>query len=344
MRQGPSKRSATPAKPRSSILPRGWVLTSLSSLGEWRGGGTPNKGVERFWANGSIPWVSPKDMKRSVIDDAQDKITPEAVSQSATQLIPAGSILIVTRSGILKHTLPVAVTLKEVAINQDIKALTPFAGIDPAFVAWQLRSESRRILEATAKAGTTVDSIAFPLLREFEFKLAPVNEQSRILARLEPLMARCASVRKELSRISQLIPQYRRATLDAAFRGALTHRKVAGHKPAGWKQVPLRSLLVEPPANGISPRAATSGRGTLSLKLTATTSGFMRLDDAAVKLVDISLPPASKYWLKPGDLLVQRANSLEHVGAAAIYEGRRHKYIYPDLMIRGIWQRRLLNI
>jgi type I restriction enzyme S subunit len=42
----------------------------------------------------------------------------------------------------------------------------------------------------------------------------------------------------------------------------------------------------------------------------------------------------SRLWLAPGDLLVQRSNSLEHVGATAIFNGPSNTYIYPDLMMR----------
>jgi len=56
---------------------------------------------------------SPKDMKCDLITDAQDYITKEAVAQSATNLVEAGSILIVVRSGILQHKLPVAVALQQ---------------------------------------------------------------------------------------------------------------------------------------------------------------------------------------------------------------------------------------
>src|SRR3954465_14966197 len=96
-----------------SELPLGWATTSLGR------------------------WVSPKDMKSPVVHDAEDHITDAAVEASATQVIRPGSVLIVTRSGILRHSLPVATTAQDVALNQDLKALTPACGILPTFVAAQ---------------------------------------------------------------------------------------------------------------------------------------------------------------------------------------------------------------
>ena len=241
----------------------------------------------------------------------------------------------VTRSGILQHTLPVAFTATDVAINQDLKALLPHPGISGRFVALQLRAEAERILQSCVKAGTTVESIDFNRLREFPVRIAPADEQVRIVAKLDPLLARCALVLAELARVERLAARQRRAALSAAFRGVLNRApKDKDGNLIGWTTAPLSSLIVGRPANGLSPRSASGERGTMSLRLTATTSGELRLDEAAIKRVDVIVPPESKYWLKPGDLLVQRANTLEYVGAAAIFEGEENTFIYPDLMMR----------
>ncbi|MDP1898207.1 MAG: restriction endonuclease subunit S, partial [Sulfurimicrobium sp.] len=114
--------------------PTGWRLLPLKELGFWVGGGTPSKAKPAYWETGTIPWVSPKDMKTERIHDSEDHITEQAVSESTANLIPTGSVLLVTRSGILRHTLPVAITTVPVTVNQDLKALTPKEGILPEYV------------------------------------------------------------------------------------------------------------------------------------------------------------------------------------------------------------------
>jgi type I restriction enzyme S subunit len=318
-----------------SDLPRGWARVALGDLGRWQGGGTPSKSVDQFWRNGTIPWVSPKDMKRRVIDDAIDKLNERALSHSSTKLVPPGSVLIVARSGILQHSLPVAVTAREVAINQDLKALVPRPGVNARFVAAQLRANAREVLEAAMKSGTTVESLDFDRLKAFEIPLAPTSEQARIVAKLEPLLARCDTIRVEVNRVEKLTAHRRRSALAAAFRGALTRApRDPDGELVGWRTIPLGSLLSERPANGISPRSSPTANGAFTLRLSATTSGTLRLDADTVKRVELVPAPDSKYWLWPGDLLVQRANSLEYVGAAAIFEGEERTYIYPDLMMR----------
>src|SRR5436190_24277577 len=73
---------------------------ALRSLGTWIGGGTPSKGNPSFWAGGTIPWVWPKDSQVPRIRDAEDHITVDAVASSTTNLIKAGAVVLVVRSGI----------------------------------------------------------------------------------------------------------------------------------------------------------------------------------------------------------------------------------------------------
>ena len=103
----------------------------LNSLGRVYGGKTPSKSNSRFWEEGSIPWVSPKDMKVYEISSSQDFITDLALTDGGMNLVPKGSILMVTRSGILAHTFPVAITMCNLTINQDIKGVL---GIFPSKV------------------------------------------------------------------------------------------------------------------------------------------------------------------------------------------------------------------
>ncbi len=205
-----------------SELPNGWVEAELGEVGHWQGGGTPSKSNPEYWTKGTIPWVSPKDMKTSRISSAEDLITPQAIQGSATNLVPSGTILLVTRSGILKHSLPVAVTDREVAINQDLKALTPSTELEPEFIAQQVRSKARFILRHCTKAGTTVDSVDFKKLQGVSISLPPLAEQERIVAQLDALSARSARARKDLARIDTLVKRYKQAVLSKAFSGELT--------------------------------------------------------------------------------------------------------------------------
>jgi type I restriction enzyme S subunit len=199
----------------------GWEKTTLGEIGHWFGGGTPSKSNSLFWTGGSIPWVSPKDMKCDVINDAQDHITEEAITQSATNLVEKGSILIVVRSGILQHTLPVAITARQVTLNQDLKAILPNKNVLPEYLAFALKAFERDILHTCTKTGTTVQSLELPVFLRYEIPIAPLPEQRRIVAEIEKQFTRLEEGVSALKRVQANLKRYRAAVLKAACEGRL---------------------------------------------------------------------------------------------------------------------------
>ncbi len=227
----------------SSNLPPGWASMRLGDLGEWNGGGTPSKSESSYWTNGSIPWVSPKDMKVLVISDSIDHVTKKAVTESAAKLIPAGSILFVTRSGILVHTFPVARTVVPVTVNQDLKALTPSPALDPSYIAWGTRANGSAILEQCSKDGTTVASVDTALLHSFRLPIAPLPEQRRIVEAIESYFTRLDDAVLSLERVQRNLKRYRASVLKAAVEARLVPTEAELARAEGRDYEPASVLL-----------------------------------------------------------------------------------------------------
>lgn len=160
-------------------IPKSWEVKRFGDLGRWRGGGTPSKSNSQFW-QGKIPWISPKDMKDEFISDSEDHISENAISDSSCNLINSNSILVVVRSGILKHTLPVAISTTTLAVNQDMKALTVGNQTTPLFVFHYLKSNNQKILRSVLKAGNTVESVDFSVFSDYPIPLPHIDEQLKI--------------------------------------------------------------------------------------------------------------------------------------------------------------------
>ena len=160
-------------------------LVSLADLGKWYGGGTPSKARPEYWNTGEIPWVSPKDMGRSVLSSTMDHITSTAVSSSATKLVPGGSVAIVARSSILNHTLPVAYVPMPVALNQDMKALVVREGILAKFVYYALEAHAEEILLKVRRMGGSVASLDSSRLRSFQIPIPQIEDQEQIVELLD---------------------------------------------------------------------------------------------------------------------------------------------------------------
>lgn len=226
-------------------LPNAWAWVAMGETGSWSGGGTPSKDNPEYWTKGKVPWVSPKDMKSSENGETEDYVTDDAVRESATAKVPAGSVLVVTRSGILRHSLPVAVTRLPVAINQGLKAPTPHAGISSDFIAYAFQAQEKQILHSCTKDGTAVQSIEFPSLKRILIPLPPSPEQARIADARDKLFSDLDAGVAALERAREKLKPYRASVLKAAVEGALTADWREQHPHAEPASELLKRILVE---------------------------------------------------------------------------------------------------
>ena len=180
-------------------IPKSWEVKKLGETGKWKGGGTPSKSNPEFW-EGNIPWVSPKDMKYEYISQTEDYVSDLAVANSSTNLIDSGAILIVVRSGILKHTLPVAISKCNLTINQDMKALSVSKKFSNLFIYHYLVAKNHVVLRSTLKAGNTVESIDTQVFSDYLIPTPPLHEQIAIANIIETI---ASQIRKKNQKLSQ---------------------------------------------------------------------------------------------------------------------------------------------
>lgn len=186
-------------QPHISVDPE-WPFVRLGDHFSTSSGGTPSKGNKDFWI-GEIPWVSPKDMKSDVIVDTLDHLSDTAVADSAMKVFPADTVVCVVRSGILKHTFPVALLSRSMCINQDLIALRPKdEAISPRFLLYLLKTESSAILTEGIKPGVTVQSFYKDFFKDYQVPLPPLAVQERVVQEIEVEQALVAGSRQLIAR------------------------------------------------------------------------------------------------------------------------------------------------
>lgn len=201
---------------------RDWSKIAMKDLGTWNGGGTPSKANSKFWTDGTVPWLSPKDMGPFEIKETQDKITESALSESTVKKIPPSSIVFVVRSGILERKLPIALTGIETTLNQDMKALTCNSQILPRFAMYALVAFEQDILTTCRKTGTTVASINTKALMNYSLNVPTSEIQRSILREIESQISLTDESAKYLENLASQGNRLRRSLLQAAFTGQLT--------------------------------------------------------------------------------------------------------------------------
>lgn len=283
------------------------------------GGGTPRKANSDFYGGG-IPWVTPKDMKQARISETQVTLTETGVSASPAKLVPAGSTILVVRSGVLKHTLPVALNSTPATLNQDMKALSPSSLIDSEYL-FRLVKHLEPVVLGWVRA-TTADNFPIQNLLNHSIPLPPLDEQRRIAAILDKADA---------------IRQKRRQAI--AHLDTLTQSIF--HEMFGQieESVPFADLVDEF-RYGTSNKSADTGYP--ALRIPNVVQGRLNLE--ALKSVPVTEAELNRLKLEHGDLLFVRTNgNSAHVGRCAMFDAdvtRNSKYshepwIYASYLIRA---------
>ena len=109
------------------------------------------------------------------------------------------------------------------AIGRGLAALRPLDGGETKYFLYLIRRYQAGL--AALGTGTTFGAISGDTLKNFVIPLAPLEQQKRIVAKIEELFSHIDAGIKALKKARQLLKQYRQSVLKAAFSGKLTTGK-----------------------------------------------------------------------------------------------------------------------
>ena len=198
-----------------NCAPDGWEVQSLGEIFKFRGGGTPDKKNPEYW-NGQIPWASVKDIKSKYLEKTIDHISEKGLRESAANLATVGDLVLLTRIEPGKT----AIVKRDVAVNQDCKIAKPLGCVDVYWGYYLFQNLEREFIKRSS--GTTVLGIRLNDVHGIEVSLPPLNEQKRIVAKIEELFSELDNGIAALKTAREQLKVYRQAVLKHAFEGKLT--------------------------------------------------------------------------------------------------------------------------
>ena len=203
-------------------IPEHWEVKKIKFFCKFNGGGTPSKDNLKFWENGNIPWVSPKDMKSDRINKTQDYITQLAVKNSATNYVSPNSLLIVVRSGILQRKIPVALNDVTVTLNQDMKALSLHKNVmSSEYLKYFIEGNNDSLLVEWTKEGATVESIEHEFIANGQIPIPPLEEQEKLVEYLNKLdESMLYTIENQIVQIEKL-KEYKTTLINSAVTGKI---------------------------------------------------------------------------------------------------------------------------
>ena len=285
----------------------------IASLGDLslfhvESGGTPKSEVEEFW-NGGIAWATLVDLPAtdfiSQITTTKRTISDKGLKDSSAKMIPANSVIVSTRATIGR----IAINRIPIATNQGFKnvIIKDLSRVIPEYLAFAI-TKLVPTMEAWATGGTFKE-ISKSKFCELQIPLPPIAIQQEIVNEIEGY---------------QKVINGARAVID-------NYRPHIAIEP-DWEIVKLGDIIESKPKNGYSGSPVDYPTDLKVLTLTATTSG--KMDLSKFKFLDENIPIDSPCRCRRGDIYLQRGNTKELVGTAAIFDVDDENFIYPDLMIR----------
>jgi type I restriction enzyme S subunit len=306
-------------------LPVGWVEVPIGDLCELRNG-RAFKPAE--WTDEGIPIVRIQNL-----NNWQAKFNHYQGEVDANHLLGGGELLFAW-SGTPGTSFGAHIWAGgKAALNQHIFRVDfDEVSLRKDFFRYAINQKLNDLIDI-AHGGVGLRHVTKGKFEQTEVCLPPLNEQRRIAAKLDTTLAAVDACRQRLDGVAAILKRFRQAVLSAATSGELTREWREENPIDGkWEEGCLHELLSSKPRNGYSPKPADQETPIKSLTLSATTTG--RFKPEHFKYIDQSIPVDSHLWLTPGDILIQRANTLEYVGISAIYNGPEKTFIYPDLMMK----------
>ncbi|OZG59683.1 HsdS specificity protein of type I restriction-modification system [Bifidobacterium myosotis] len=196
-----------------------WEQRKLGEVASFGGGHTPSMADAANYLGGKNLWVTSQDVKQHYLDNTTTMISEKGAAELTRY--PVGSLVMVTRSGILRHTLPVAMLRKPATVNQDIKAIQTNVSCSGSWLLQYFVAHNKSLLLEYGKTGTTVESIDFSKLKSMNLLMPSAREQQAIgsfFSRLDDLIT--LHQRKQLA----MDPGWS-ALLDWLNHGILHRRK-----------------------------------------------------------------------------------------------------------------------
>jgi len=314
--------------PEIGEIPDDWKLVTVNDIAsKILGGGTPSKSNEEYWG-GNIPWASVKDLGEMELAEPEDYITEDGVENSATNIIPANSVIISTRMTVGEPFLNTV----EMAINQDMKAILPNSGqVNALFLVYSLWDKDSYL--KSLGRGTTVDGITTQDLSRTHLGLPSLEEQRKIASVLY-------TVDEAIQKTEEVIEQTERTKRGVAqdlFCHSINEQDTVdtwlGKIPATWDTVPFKEL-VQSNRNGLYKSTDAYGEGYPIAKMGNALEERI-LDMSTADRLELTKNEKEKYALKKGDLIfARRAQEVSAAGDCCYVPELDELTVFESSLIR----------
>lgn len=306
-------------------IPVDWEAAKLGDVVlAFYNGGTPNTKIKQYWS-GNIPWITGADFLDQKVSQIRKHITHKGVTNSATNIIPKGNLLVVTRTGVGK----LAIAPFDVAISQDITGVIVNKHKSTSdFLYWYLNHHATQL--KTLKQGTSINGILREDLSSYLISLPPLLEQNKIAE----ILTTVDEAIEETDAIIKKTKEIKKGLMQKLLSRGIGHKRFKktenGEMPVEWNAVKLGDLCTGKPEYGANVSAIDRNDNLPRyVRITDVSDNGHLLRNT---WQSINRKAAEPYILKEGDFLFARSGAT--VGKTYLYRKEDGECAFAGYMIR----------
>ena len=169
-------------------------------------------------------------MKSKYITSSQLRLSTLGAEQM--QMYQPDTLLLVTRSGILRHTLPVAILKECATINQDLKAIILYMPQLAEYIYVCLKGMETQLLLKYTKSGTTVENVNFDEFQKVLLPIPSIQQIDRIMSSTGSAESVVSTIEDDKAALADYVIKAKSKILDLAIRGQLVPQDPADEPAA----------------------------------------------------------------------------------------------------------------
>ncbi len=214
-----------------------WEATVLGEIAKWGSGGTPSRKIDEYFT-GDIPWLKTGELGPMYVDDAEEKITEEAILKSNAKVFPKGSVGIAMYGATIGKT---SIFNAPLATNQACAVAQPNEDINAVFLYYYLLSQKYDLIRKGQ--GGAQPNISQGVLKEHPICVPRIEEQEQIICEIESRLSVCDNILANIEEGLEKSEALRQSILKQAFEGKLLSEEEleACRKEPDWE--PAEKLL-----------------------------------------------------------------------------------------------------
>jgi len=289
---------------------------TLGDVAQWGSGGTPKRSIPEYFGDGT-PWLSIADLNDGIVTSAKESLTAAGIANSAAKIVPPGTLLVAMYGSIGK----LGITATEMTTSQAIAFAKPLEDLVDRRYLFHYLLAQRPKLQALGRGGTQMN-IGQADLKAWPIPLPPLPEQRRIATILDHADSLRTKRRQVLTHLDSLA----RSVFHEMF----------GDPDRAMDNITLGSIADLAGGRNLVADDSTFDSPYRVLKISAVTSGQFKPNES--KPLPVDYVPPTDHLVRPGDLLMSRANTTELVGAVAYVSSTPENLALPDKVWRFEWK------